>query len=331
MSTMSHPSEIVMEDIEPRLPPEVERIIFTMTYDDIFDYKNSTALLLVAKRICEWIRPLMYRVVDQVSERATPDFAREGCPTYEQIGPFVHHLLLGRANQADSEFEQILSHFPNLKSLTFWFSVQLKHILPGLTRASLENLRMLSAALPTDISEEELCSPALLRLTHLELICFVNDIPKWDILLLYIRQSQLTHLRLYGIEEMNPHPIQAMLNVCPRLRVLIIAMVCHVDDMNGDLILRSDVVEVCEKNTNLVILEHRLCFVDGWIRGARGFYDAWTFAEQVVTARRNNYLKEGGRRWFFTSFGLHDYLNNKGREWYSEEQKNHKFYPQATS
>lgn len=53
MSAQLRLPEVSTDDVEPRLPPEVEHIIFTMAFDPS-SVQTGAVLSLVAKRVRAW-------------------------------------------------------------------------------------------------------------------------------------------------------------------------------------------------------------------------------------------------------------------------------------
>lgn len=222
----------------------------------------------------------------------------------------------------------------------YWYSGQLKSMLPSL--ACLENLRILSGD-PPDISEEELCTPALFRLTHLEIICYYNNAPKWDFMQSYLQQFQLTHLRMCNIKGVGDYPIKELLDLCTRLRVFIITVLYSNAHSGGGDAPRK-LYRIGVEHPRLVLLDNDLYISEDGTRGIRGFYDSWTFAKHVVTARQSEhfpslcnplpqfvhitdtYFKAGSSQQIFHHFDLYEFMNEKGSKWYEEECKRRVVY-----
>ncbi|KAF9038048.1 hypothetical protein BJ165DRAFT_1500456 [Panaeolus papilionaceus] len=303
--------------LEPYLPPELEYTIFTSAFDAL-DHKTNLAMLLVAKRVHEWVIPLIYRTVDQVGEYPIPNFSKPGCPTIEQIGGFVHHLIMGQIHETDEDAHRLLVHCPNLKSLACWYSLSVKNWLQSL--ANTTSLRMISGKIQ-EITEDDLRNPIFLNLTHVELVSTTEE--TLSLLPAYIQHSRVTHLRFYDLQVWNMDKIQMILDVGSNLEALIL---CEPYDASDP---ESEALRICppilrtmhQKDQRLVIIESNLCNADDWIKGARGFYDSWIYADQIITARKKKYFKKGEfqNNPFISGFNWLEHLIDEGKEWYSKE------------
>ncbi|KAF9050563.1 hypothetical protein BJ165DRAFT_1458741 [Panaeolus papilionaceus] len=295
--------------LEPYFPPELEYTIFTSAFDAL-DHKTNLAMLLVAKRVHEWVTPLIYRTVDQFGEYPTPNFSNPGCPTIEHIGGFVHHLILGDIQETDEDAHTLLVHCPNLESLACWYSLSIKNLLHSL--ANITSLRKISGKIQ-DITEGDLRNPIFLNLTHVELVSPTEE--TLSLLPAYIQHSRVTHLRFYELQVWNVDKIQMILDVSSNLKALILCEPNHMrdPDVNPEALGLSD--------QRLVIIDLDLCNVDDWIRGARGFYDSWIYADQIIMARKKKYFKKGEfqNTSFSSSFNWLEHLTDEGKEWYLKE------------
>ncbi|PPQ85225.1 hypothetical protein CVT24_006414 [Panaeolus cyanescens] len=110
------------EPNEPIFPPELERKIFEMVYDgnDPVNRSSDNHINLVAKRVYIWIRPLMYRIINQHSA-SHPNFSR--IPAFldaDDICQFVHHLAISNAPKTEADVNAFISQCPNLVNLACW-------------------------------------------------------------------------------------------------------------------------------------------------------------------------------------------------------------------
>ncbi|TFK65730.1 hypothetical protein BDN72DRAFT_962289 [Pluteus cervinus] len=103
----------------PILPPELERIIFLYAYKN--KLCNGHDVALVAKRVHEWLSPLLFDVVISHFNRDFPVRTND-LSTYQTYGNYIHHLLL--ASVGDLDFDQVVNAYvslcPNLTNLAIW-------------------------------------------------------------------------------------------------------------------------------------------------------------------------------------------------------------------
>ncbi|PPR06071.1 hypothetical protein CVT24_004229 [Panaeolus cyanescens] len=316
-----------VSEIEPRLPPEVEHLIFTLAFD-ASDHKANTTLILVARRVHKWIYPLMYRILDEVSEPPTPDFTQPGCPTVEQIGSFAHHLVVGRIHDTTEEVHHLLQHCQNLKTLACWYGINMKPLLSNLN--AMVDLRVLSADLDK-LTEDDMSSPTLLRLTHIEVISANEDLLKY--LPSFIQKSQVTHLRLYALQFWDAKLIENILQSCPQLQALTITKQYEETFSSEYLENTSKLLQNMYKtDIRLVVLDSSMCTADDWILGIKGFHDCWSYSDQIVTARSKKYLQDGDyqNKPFTSRFDWRGHLTEEGKAWYAQEERNERVYCKAS-
>ncbi|KAF7304549.1 hypothetical protein HMN09_00857600 [Mycena chlorophos] len=150
------------ETEEPRLPPELERVIFEFAAWG--DRRATLKLLLVARRVHVWLEPLVHRVLifEDLDDAVV---ARLLNPKY---GPWVQALASNHG-----PWEQILGSCSNITDLCIWSGsddaqtgLQALRLLKG-------NLRRLSLNGATFEAPLEAAQLDWLRcLTHLEMFGF---------------------------------------------------------------------------------------------------------------------------------------------------------------
>ncbi|KDR67767.1 hypothetical protein GALMADRAFT_146793 [Galerina marginata CBS 339.88] len=108
-----------MDDGAPRLPQDVERLIFRAAASAADnDVKGMARLLLVAKRVCEWIRPILYQVFKSSTLSRFPDF--RGDPSIlGEVGKFAKHLSIGNSTTSEDLIRLLLS-CPNIEDIAIW-------------------------------------------------------------------------------------------------------------------------------------------------------------------------------------------------------------------
>ncbi|KIM39654.1 hypothetical protein M413DRAFT_12190 [Hebeloma cylindrosporum] len=99
---------------------DLERLIFELAASEN-GAKASTSLLLVAKRVREWIRPVIFRVINQLGPDS-PDFTLFP-ELLHSVGLLVQHLTCVtyqsiNGSSVDISRKITLSSFPNVRDLT---------------------------------------------------------------------------------------------------------------------------------------------------------------------------------------------------------------------
>ncbi|KAJ7748626.1 hypothetical protein B0H16DRAFT_1552717 [Mycena metata] len=254
------------------LPTELERIIFELAAWQ--SRETVFTLILVAKKVCAWIEPELYRVlVFKLHERAVrmlqskpPEFLRQ----------HVHHLALfgtlERVNVA-----QILSTCTSIRNLALWTGDTYPELVPLLCK--LTNLQRLSIDLfdffggETQLRIppcEEL--PFFGHITHLDVF---GSIPPnlWPV---FAMLPRLTHLCLS--DTYLPDLIRAAFGLCERLELLVVLWTYH-----GHSHVQEGQSEITDPR--LCIISCAMIYED-WEFGARGKADFWQQGEEMVEMKR---------------------------------------------
>ncbi|TFK58353.1 hypothetical protein BDN72DRAFT_906821 [Pluteus cervinus] len=108
---------------EPILPPELERITFILALEGQKEPAHPTNLLLVAKRVREWLIPVLYfKTIVRHSSQTYPLNTINPSQSIAQHGNHTKHLLLEcRKSEGDDEDSaNILRYCPNVQRLTIW-------------------------------------------------------------------------------------------------------------------------------------------------------------------------------------------------------------------
>ncbi|KAF9050411.1 hypothetical protein BJ165DRAFT_1001213 [Panaeolus papilionaceus] len=303
-------NEIQIDDASgPFLPAEIERLIFEMAFDTD-DPPTNAMMIMVAKRIRKWIRPLMYRVFDQSNhQNLFPDFEKFKHLKIEEVGKLAKHLLIispvvevFRGDTFADKVNGLLRHCCNIENLAYGCSVVVPNFFPALCK--LKHLRSLSlncALIPcsetTEINDKEAISIeglVLPNLTHLDLLNFKQR--NWN----------------FGV-------IKSIFDTCPSLQIFIIGLNEHV--LRGEVLtIAQDVAE--EVNDHRLIYFHEnILDRKNWLRGTRGERDHWKLAELVVSARENKYFIYEADHWDYIpqDFDWENRLTDQGRLWFSSQ------------
>ncbi|TFK73837.1 hypothetical protein BDN72DRAFT_134971 [Pluteus cervinus] len=248
-----------------------------MAFEADLEMNDTLNLLLVAKRVAEWLSPLVYKVVVIHTDRTWPPggLPPDRLPRY---GQYVRHLLLRvTPNISDSAVESYFKHCSNLINLALWvpysdprsdipFTEYLSD-LPHLKELSV-NIDLLAATPSKSLSQ------VLSRVTHLDV---ATDLNTWEDCEPLLHFPSLTHLSVFDDVTLDLIPI--ILEHIPSIEVLILWE--GVEDS-------FTIVEgYGEYPPNEPRVAHLLCgFIQGWEIGARGIQSPWIFAEDVLERRR---------------------------------------------
>ncbi|TFK60808.1 hypothetical protein BDN72DRAFT_965510 [Pluteus cervinus] len=161
---------------DPAFPPEIEEIIFSLCVQT--DRENNTNLLLVAKRVDQWLRPQLYKVAIVHDNRRYFGRPRFNGELLKKYGQHVRRLLLWPVSTDESCLHKTatcLSWCPNVVDLTLWQPD------PGYDQRLVD----------------QLLSLPLLHLSF-DITRFHNELMKWPISRT-VSFTSVTHLHLIGI------------------------------------------------------------------------------------------------------------------------------------
>ncbi|KIM39517.1 hypothetical protein M413DRAFT_447009 [Hebeloma cylindrosporum] len=294
--------------VPPELPRELERLIFELAACNAGP-KASTTLLLVAKRVHNWIRPLIYRVFNQITIPPLPDLRRSGPQLLENIGHLVEKLLVGYNTESQYPLEKFLSFCPNIVDLATWHT-RISHLLPTIDKLP---LRRLSANFDDFIYEDFLTRSFFTKITHLDLLLFMGE--SWD------KQFEaLTHLpELTHLAIGFPVRVAIISQLLCRCRLLQILMLTPADpDQYFYDMIEERFVEIHDHRLVLLETPNFPGLVYDWEQGARGGMACWVFSELVSLAKRQNYFVTHSPLCFpRVGFAWEKHLNREGLEWFT--------------
>ncbi|TFK73832.1 hypothetical protein BDN72DRAFT_956174 [Pluteus cervinus] len=266
------------------LPPELEHLIFSLAFKS--DPDNNLHLQCVAKRVHQWLVPLIYEVVINHSDR---DWPPSGFPPAKLplLGQYVRHIFLQPTQDIlISDIGTYLTFCRNLTNLALLNPSPLRD--PGSNTPLpitelLGNLPYLTELtthiniFPSPLSES--VSQVLSRITHLDA---VNGLYSWEDCKPLLLFPALTHLSV--VYSTGYDLLYSILQNIPGLWVLLLWQ--GADD--------STMVE-CDlkgfQDERVVYVECN--FIGGWEMSARGMVGPWRFGEQVVARRRREGMTAG--------------------------------------
>ncbi|KAJ3535612.1 hypothetical protein NMY22_g6404 [Coprinellus aureogranulatus] len=263
------------------LPQELQREIFVVAVQD--NPKSAHDLVLVARRICDWIQPFIYRVVALGKEDAVLFLRTVAAKPPEFFATHVKHLCLSIA-VSSARATKILDVCSGVVELALWvdFGGTLSPTtskagaslssLP-LRRLSIEHAHFLSfLAAPKSVTP-----PWYDTLTHLEVVFWKRElspvIPGLEVL------SSLTHLTL-GLRHAHVEEgwLSAIVACCPRLKVLI-PMANEDDEVEEPFLLR---------NCWIVPLTYPHSVIENWEASYWGLPDNYTRAEEEIRLKQES-------------------------------------------
>ncbi|PPQ63743.1 hypothetical protein CVT24_004252 [Panaeolus cyanescens] len=305
----------------PIFPLELERIIFETVLEDVYQElppsHYALSLQLVAKRVQHWIRPLLYRVYKYPNEGGEPfpDFAANRALNITEIGPLIKHLLHGTSPgswDGEDPIINVMRHCPSIENLATWCNFDTcANLYPFLS--SLLNIKRFSTRLGS-FTRDQLLDPFMFRLTHLEVVGFL-ELDGWTAI---AELKSLTHLSTStaGLGAYESEPVTSLLRMicapggCSKLQVL---------KLYGAAIEGFDDIRIVLFPLTQFSFESS---VEDWMAGATGRPDSWSFADQIVYARKMGYITHSpGTIVDPFSFNYREELTAEGSLWWEGEMK----------
>ncbi|KAJ6587440.1 hypothetical protein DFH09DRAFT_1027454 [Mycena vulgaris] len=250
-----------------QLPIELERVIFELA---AWRYPETIPILIVvARRVCVWIEPLLYQVVlssggDErllhMMQSKPPEFLRQ----------HVHHLALSSVIER-SAVTNILSTCTNISDLALWTGDTYPELLADLRY--LTHLRHLSInifELFGGRATPDLEQLPFFHLTHLDVFSAIPE-SVWPV---FGALPSLTHLSFS--DYYLPELIGKVFDTCTGLQILVVVW--------------TQDAEPVEETSE--ITDPRFCtiscpdFEADWELGAWGGLDFWRRAEESVARKR---------------------------------------------
>ncbi|KAF8899529.1 hypothetical protein CPB84DRAFT_1780541 [Gymnopilus junonius] len=289
-----------LHPVLPTLPPELQCKIFEITAS--FSPKYALCLMLVARKVKEWIEPFLYHsiVFSRSFENYPPIYKGRDqwkatrAPLFDKATPHARHVLI-ESSRLDKSAE-ILQHAPNVESLALW-SLPLiiesqRPLLPIIQ--SLTKLTRISAS-PYQLMKTKGVSfvfdhAAFVNLTHFGILCMEEDICEWAAWAELALLPKLTHL---SVDYSNPNFVEDVLSGCTGLKLFVVFYedrrkvldraaereeegVRHPRHPDVGVMLDKRVVQIPE------IHDH---WVEEWERNVRGQESFWKRAERIQRMR----------------------------------------------
>ncbi|PPR08043.1 hypothetical protein CVT24_010842 [Panaeolus cyanescens] len=327
-SLAPQPHDGITENVlKPILPPELERVIFEMSIEDIVDHLPPTQcalnLQLTAKRVRSWIRPLFYRVFKGANSPAIfPDFEKHKDLKIEEIGPFIKYLLYDVYEFSQSRLLHTLRHCPNIEDLAIWCDTyQMSQLYPAIS--SFKHVKRLYAGLGGLTVEQVQEAPIFQNLTHLDLLGLPpnNLLQEFKNLTHFGTNTSTEEPDLADADAVQEHPSsQKVRTALDMVLTLPLLQVVKVYWSNP----RANQGPVDFKDIRIVYLSGTLFqYTEAewdWTMRANGKMDSWGFVSRIVYARKNNYMEYVPKRVYDPRFfSCEKELDDAGRIWWQSQ------------
>ncbi|KAJ7708122.1 hypothetical protein B0H17DRAFT_451446 [Mycena rosella] len=260
-----------------KLPVELERVIFELA---AWQYPETVTLsILVARRVCVWIEPLLYHVVFSNGNADRLLQMMQSKPR-EFLRKHVHHIALSSGDIQRADLTQILTICTNISDLALWTGdtypallIDMRH-LTHLRRLSINLFELFGG--PRAFQVPAIDELPFAHLTHLDVF---SEIPEsvWPV---FGRFPSLTHLSISDCY--SPNLLTQALDTCAVLQLLIVVWTSDGDRAEGAL----------------EITDPRFCMIScwdfetDWELGAWGGLDYWRRAEDFVARKSRGEIKK---------------------------------------
>ncbi|KAJ6482677.1 hypothetical protein C8R45DRAFT_932281 [Mycena sanguinolenta] len=287
--------------MDPCLPPELEREIFESTAQ--LHPKSIPILLLVARRIFEWIQPFLYRTIMVApSSRSMAAFLRVTRTTPPNSSFFrnsVQNLFVHQTSWLVNEARFILSSCSGI--MNFAMMATNPSVLPLLENKRLKRLSISLAQLfDNGLILHNLTHSIFTHTTHLTLFDFTHNDQHWATL---ASLPELTHLCLHSFVRRSQ--LLGVLADCKGLQVLV--------NMHINTEPEWGLADICARLAihddprfvlfTLDVSTH--AFSRDWERGHSGGKDFWAVADAFVGKKRMGEIKPASRCWICDLDGVY--------------------------
>ncbi|TFK62176.1 hypothetical protein BDN72DRAFT_848942 [Pluteus cervinus] len=272
---------------QPTFPPEVEEFIFSLAIRE--DLKLAGRLLLVARRVYEWLIPHIYEVVIFRPNQECVPHQNLSPELFVEIGKHVRHMLVQTGNNdLEGETTSCIARCPNLRSLALWLGYNFTYspeFLNNLLSLKLKYLAFRIGTFNAGLAKQGRTLPSpLSSITHLELLGEVVRVNPHQVKEYF---PALTHFAINSFGFLNMSGLKEVKEVLDTFgNQLEVAILYALQFGKADS--QSPTVNVAfrEEDPRLVMLLHGASAVDTWHDGVKGGPGIWTVAEEAVQARR---------------------------------------------
>ncbi|TFK69595.1 hypothetical protein BDN72DRAFT_840190 [Pluteus cervinus] len=265
-----------LQNLYPIFPPEIEHKVFVAAFEGDQEMTNIGTLLLVSKRVYEWLLPLVYKIVSTYGSSEWPPMTLP-IKNLSRFGKYVRHLLLDFSDASTSTI--YFTYCPNVVNLCLiaWDGTG----IPTLSCLRPTELGVDLNILPKVPEIIPLCT----NVTHLD--CAYDE---WKG---FIGPSKsfsyfpnLTHLMVCSPDSFQDRK-QLVEQIFQQLQKLQVFIVAHYPD--------SDLPELKMVEPDYIYPDPRIVHLSlqfplHWKTAAQGVLSPWLFAEEVVKQRRDGIM-----------------------------------------
>ncbi|KAF7303980.1 F-box domain-containing protein [Mycena indigotica] len=273
-----------MDQLEPSLPPELEREVFKIA---AWTYPSTIpALLLVSKRVFAWTEALLFHTVAATDEAQILALKTK---SLEILRTSIRNLCLddGPSQWSQSEILTTLETCVQVRRIALGSMYCGPQILPYLSQMRLDHLAVCLHALfgGHDLPYWDVDSALFATVTHLDIsddinVCSAASSTCGSHLVQHlVALPSLTHLRLPGI---LPDDIAECFRTWSQLQVLLIS---HSNSIRRRIRLARWLRQSCLYDDSRVVLVVRASGRNDWEDGTRGLRDQWARADELVAHR----------------------------------------------
>ncbi|KAF8646642.1 hypothetical protein AX16_007141 [Volvariella volvacea WC 439] len=301
---------------EPRLPQELERIIFEIAArNDMVG--TLPALLLIARRVHAWLNPIRYEIMAICVEDYCRDFPKPFSHhrrIQHPLGPqgaLVKHLLFDTDDHSGFDWDGFLPTCYNLQTLALWSDStgRLVHTLQNLTSAIFSPLRTISPPGLLHLSASlvglfpggavDWTHPILKDITHLDVLDHPHVFGEWKARNNIAFLRNLKYLAFGDIHEEHPFPLEFLTKCLGRCKSLELLILPNEDIVSQNEAALPQKIKILDSNGRVklvpedrVVIDDKLNTFEGWVadwcRGSSGGDDIWTRCERIVEQRRQD-------------------------------------------
>ncbi|TFK58929.1 hypothetical protein BDN72DRAFT_661869 [Pluteus cervinus] len=267
---MNTPRNQLEPQAEPRLPSDLERLIF----EDVArtDRKYIPNLMLVCQRVKEWTESTLYSVVIRHTSSHPP---LEYCPPIERLPSYAHHVhhLLVYFQIEEESLQDHLKLCKNLTNVALWGDTLCPGALELLSALPLRSLIIKIPAIFPNGPPYNFQNQMFRGLTYLQILD--NGLSRDQISGLAALDN-LTHLWLNNTGE--EQIVKDILRHCPKIRVLVL---CE----SNQLVRHGGAPATFEPRVVFASFSLGL-YVRDWIRFSEARECFWDLAEREVEEKR---------------------------------------------
>ncbi|KAJ7645227.1 hypothetical protein DFH06DRAFT_1136689 [Mycena polygramma] len=269
-----------------RLTMELERLVFELAAKD---RPSILALILVARRVREWVEPFLYAVLtlEDNNKRTRAILKAVKSKPAPFLAASVRNVLVEAQLESlklePTELQELLEACPGITNLALYGVVAGPQLLPALAGMHLQRFGADFGDLFGSDAAVDLTHPLFSTVTHLDVFDYIDfegddegHGTEWLRNLPVL--PALTHLRLNS--PPTEETLRDTLKGCSQLRILVVTF-DDTDECSFGAYSQA-VRESFQITDPRVVLTDLDSYSADWEKGARGVADIWSWAEKRV-------------------------------------------------